>query len=80
MLKELLLQFIVSLLPVFAFQLWNDNEQGWKGNPAFMGIFCGASIILCMLTTSTIFGHDVDFHLVPYLIGSLYGECPHLLF
>ncbi|MDQ8732978.1 ATP-binding protein [Paenibacillus sp. LHD-38] len=78
MLKELLLQFIVALLPVFAFQLWYNKEQGWKGMPIFMGIFCGASMILCMLTATSVFGYEADFRLIPYLIGSLYGGLPTL--
>lgn len=78
MLKELLLQFILSLLPVFAFQLWHDKEQGRKGMPLFMGIFCSASMILCMLTATNVYGYDVDFRLIPYLLGSLYGGLPTL--
>ncbi|WP_139995868.1 two-component system sensor histidine kinase NtrB [Paenibacillus paridis] len=79
MLKELLLQFIVSLLPVFAFQLWSHKEQSWTRMPVFMGIFCGASMLLCMLSTSNVLGYDVDFRLIPYLIGSLYGGLPTLV-
>lgn len=78
MLKELLLQFILSLLPVFSFQLWHDKEQGSKGMPIFMGIFCSSSMILCMLTAPNIYGYEVDFRLIPYLIGSLYGGLPSL--
>ncbi|MGO4546824.1 nitrogen regulation protein NR(II) [Paenibacillus sp. 2TAB23] len=79
MLKELLLQFIVSLVPVFAFQLWFNKEPSWKGIPAFMGIFCGLSMILCMLTATTVFGYEADFRLIPYLIGALYGGVPTLI-
>ncbi|MBB3150943.1 signal transduction histidine kinase [Paenibacillus endophyticus] len=79
MLKELLLQFIVSLVPVFAFQLWFNKEQSWKGMPAFMGILCGLSMILCMLTATTVFGYEADFRLIPYLIGALYGGGPTLI-
>jgi len=77
-LKELLLQFILSLLPVFAFQLWHDKEQSWKGMSIFMGIFCGASMVLCMITAPNVFGYEVDFRIIPYLIGSLYGGLPTL--
>lgn len=76
LLKDLLLQFIVALLPVFAFQLWYNKEQGWKGMPFFMGVYCGTSMILCMLTASNIFGYEADLRLIPYLIGSLYGGWP----
>ncbi|WP_054023324.1 ATP-binding protein [Bacillus sp. FJAT-28004] len=77
-LKELLLQFIVSLLPVFAFQLWYDKDQRWKGIPIFMSVFCGGSMMLCMLTGPNLMGYEVDFRLIPYVIGSLYGGLPTL--
>ncbi|WP_424767366.1 ATP-binding protein [Paenibacillus sp. sgz302251] len=78
MLKELLLQFILSLMPVFAFQLWHDKEQGWKGTSSFMIVFCGISMVLCMLTAPNFFGYELDFRIIPYLIGSLYGGQPAL--
>lgn len=78
-LKELLLQFIVSLIPVFAFQLWYDKAQRWKGIPIFMSIFCGLSMILCMVTAPDLHGYEVDFRLIPYMIGSLYGGVPTLV-
>jgi len=77
-LKELLLQFIVSLLPVFAFQLWYDKDQRWKGIPIFMSVFCGGAMILCMVTAPDLIGYEVDFRLIPYVIGSLYGGVPTL--
>ncbi|RCW47455.1 ATP-binding protein [Paenibacillus prosopidis] len=78
MLKELVLQFIVSLLPVFAFQFWHDKDQGWKGMSVFMGIFFGASMVLCMLAAPTVLGYEIDFRLIPYMLGSLYGGLPAL--
>ncbi|MHA7965806.1 two-component system sensor histidine kinase NtrB [Paenibacillus sp. CAU 1782] len=79
MLKELLLQFFLSVLPVFSFLLWHDKERGWKGFKPFIAITSGASIILCMLTSTLVHGYDVDFRIVPYLIGSLYGGYPVFL-
>lgn len=76
MLKELLLQFFLSVLPVFAFLLWHDKERGWKGFKPFIAVTSGAAIILCMLTSSNFNGYDIDFRLIPYLIGSLYGGYP----
>ncbi|MCA0756110.1 PAS domain-containing protein [Paenibacillus sp. N4] len=77
MLKELLLQFVVSLLPIFAFQLWYDQENR-KGISVFMCIFCSVSMALCMLTAADVNGFEVDFRLIPYMIGSLYGGFPAL--
>lgn len=77
MLKELLLQFVVSLLPIFAFQLWYEQENR-KGISVFMCIFCSVSMALCMLTAADVNGFEVDFRLIPYMIGSLYGGFPAL--
>ncbi|WP_317890682.1 ATP-binding protein [Paenibacillus arenilitoris] len=78
MLKEMLLQFILSLLPVFAFQIWYDKDQGRLRMSLFMCIFCSISMVLCMMTPSSIFGYDTDFRLIPYLLGALYGGAPAL--
>ncbi len=73
MLKELLLQFVVSLLPGFAYQLWYNKEQEWRSTAALTTIYCGLSMTLCMLTAPDVMGFTLDFHWVPYIIGSLYA-------
>ncbi|MDQ6421186.1 ATP-binding protein [Paenibacillus sp. LHD-117] len=73
MLKDLLLQFFLSVLPVFAFLLWHDKERGWRGFKPFIAIASGVAMILCALTASLVHEYDVDFRMVPFLIGSLYG-------
>lgn len=73
MLKELLLQFFLSVLPVFAFLLWHDKERGWKGVELFIAAASGISIVLCMLTSLSLYQYDLDYRVVPLLIGSLYG-------
>ncbi|MFX3632257.1 MAG: ATP-binding protein [Candidatus Pristimantibacillus sp.] len=73
MLKELLLQFIISLLPVFAFQLWNNFNRGWRGIPVFICSFSALAMVLCMLVTYDYNGYEIDFRVIPYVIGSLYG-------
>lgn len=73
MLKELLLQFIISLLPVFAFQLWNNFDRGWRGIPVFICSLSALSMVLCMLVGSDYNGYEIDFRIIPYVIGSLYG-------
>lgn len=79
MLKELLLQFIVSLFPLFAYQLWFDKDKRWERMPLFMGFFFGASMVLCMLSAPNILGYEIDFGMVPYMVGSLYGGMPALV-
>ncbi|WP_245600189.1 ATP-binding protein [Paenibacillus harenae] len=44
-----------------------------------MGIFCGTSMVLCIMSASNAFGYDLDFHAVPYMIGALYGGVPVLV-
>ncbi|RIX53113.1 histidine kinase [Paenibacillus nanensis] len=73
MLKDLLLQFFLSVLPVFSFLLWHDKERGWKGFAPFISVASGIAILLCLLTTATVNEYEVDFRIVPFLIGSLYG-------
>lgn len=73
MLKDMLLQFFLSVLPVFAFLLWHEKERGWQGFKPFIAITSGISMILCLLTTSMVLEYEIDFRIVPYLIGSLYG-------
>lgn len=73
MLKDLLLQFFLSVLPVFAFLLWHDKERGWKGFRPFITAASGVAMTLCALTTSLILEYNADFRIVPFLIGSLYG-------
>lgn len=73
MLKDLLLQFFLSVLPVFAFLLWHDKERGWKGFKPFIMIASGVSMTLCALTSSLIYDFNADYRIVPFLIGSLYG-------
>ncbi len=73
MLKDLLLQFFLSVLPVFAFLLWHDKERGWKGFKPFIMIASGVSMMLCALTSSLVHDYNADFRIVPFLIGSLYG-------
>ncbi|RJE88845.1 PAS domain-containing protein [Paenibacillus sp. 1011MAR3C5] len=73
MLKDLLLQFFLSVLPVFAFLLWHDKERGWNGFRLFITVTSGISMVLCLLTTSSVHEYEIDFRVVPYLIGSLYG-------
>ncbi|MGO4537446.1 ATP-binding protein [Paenibacillus sp. 2TAB19] len=79
MLKELLLQFILSLLPVFAYQLWYDKDRGSKDTSLIMSLLGGGAMALCMITSQSVHGYELDFRLIPYTVASLYGGLPTLV-
>ncbi|RXZ80565.1 PAS domain-containing protein [Paenibacillaceae bacterium] len=75
--KETLLQVMIALVPVFAFQMWFDRSYRLKGTPYFMGILCTVSMMTCMLVSTDLFEVlELDFRAIPYIIGSLYGGIP----
>ncbi len=78
MLKELLLQFFLSLLPIFGFQLWYDKNRGWNGIRLPIVILCGVAMVICSLLSIKVFGYDLSFSLVPLLLGTMYGGYPAL--
>lgn len=41
--------------------------------------FLRLMMVLCMLTATNVFGYEMDFRLIPYFIGSLYGGLPTLV-
>ncbi|GGG62974.1 ATP-binding protein [Paenibacillus radicis (ex Gao et al. 2016)] len=73
MLKEMLVQFLISLLPVFSYQLWSNRGKSWNGVPAFLSLFSGVSVILSMLASYKFNDYEMNFRMIPYLIGCLYG-------
>nr|WP_253944905.1 ATP-binding protein [Paenibacillus sp. NEAU-GSW1] len=77
--KETLIQFIISLMPVFAFQLWHNRERSWSGIPAFLTIVSCISMVFCMLVSVRLNGYDLNFRMVPLVIGTLYGG-PYAMF
>lgn len=68
-----MLQFFLSVLPVFSFLLWHDKERGWNGFKPFIAITSGISMMLCLLMTASVDSYEVDFRIVSYLIGAMYG-------
>ncbi|MFC4776189.1 ATP-binding protein [Paenibacillus sp. GCM10023252] len=78
MLIDLLLQTILSLIPMFAFQLWFDRSPRARSIPIFMGLMCGLAMILCMAAAPSS-EFNMDYRLIPYLIGALYGGLPSLI-
>ncbi|MEF2245902.1 two-component system sensor histidine kinase NtrB [Paenibacillus sp. IITD108] len=79
MLKELLLQFFICLLPVFAYQLWHDIDHRWKNHQLYIVVVCGASIVLCKLTAIDFYGLQLNYQMIPFMTGAIYGGIPVLL-
>ncbi|GLX66188.1 ATP-binding protein [Paenibacillus glycanilyticus] len=73
MLKELLLQFFITLVPAFAFQLWHNSSRLWRRIPVIVGLSSCIAMALCMFFTKEYYGYEMNFRLLPLLIGSLYG-------
>ncbi|WP_051318247.1 ATP-binding protein [Cohnella thermotolerans] len=71
-----LLQFLITLFPVGAVQLWLIRPERTRYAPAFIGAACGVSMLLCMLVSCKSDYSGIDLRIVPYLIGSLYGGIP----
>ncbi|QYR22698.1 hypothetical protein KZ483_07050 [Paenibacillus sp. sptzw28] len=74
--KQMLLQVIVALLPLFVFQIWYDRSKSRKGIAFYIAIICGFSMLLGIAASSDINGYDLDFRFAPFIVGSLYGGVP----
>ena len=77
MTKDLLINFLLILLPIFLLQMVYlvkyvyrlDALKGW-----FLAIFPILSLVLCMLFPVVIEEHFVwDLRWIPFLLGGLYG-------
>lgn len=79
MLKELLLQFFICLLPVLAYQLWHDIEHRYKNHQLYISVVCGSSIVLCKLTEIDFYGLQLNYQMIPFMTGAIYGGIPVLL-
>ncbi|GFN29909.1 ATP-binding protein [Paenibacillus xylaniclasticus] len=73
--KTMILQVFISMLPSLVYQLWHDRPNcNAKWGAWSTGLFCGVSMVLCMLLSmQTESGYQFDIRLIPYIIGSLYG-------
>ncbi|WP_154666040.1 ATP-binding protein [Paenibacillus pinihumi] len=72
--KDALLQIMISLLPVFGFQMWFNRPDRSRGIPIFMGGLCLLAMLLGVLISRDSFeGYQIDFQMVPFVLGSLYG-------
>lgn len=73
MLKELLLQFVVSLLPAVSYQLWHETAGNRRKRRLLVSFISAVSLISCIFLYDDFIGYAFDFRVVPYLIGALYG-------
>ncbi|WP_338554826.1 ATP-binding protein [Paenibacillus sp. KS-LC4] len=73
MLKELLLQFVISLIPVFSFQLWHYKQRKEKHIRVFITASSAIAMVACMSVSTDFYGYDLNFRFVPFILGSLYG-------
>ncbi|SFT04153.1 nitrogen regulation protein NR(II) [Paenibacillus sp. BC26] len=71
--KLILLQIIVALMPVFAFQVWYDYSKPRKNIPIILILICGACVLLGLEVCVEIKEFYLDYHYAPLLVGSLYG-------
>ncbi|WP_146241019.1 ATP-binding protein [Paenibacillus sambharensis] len=68
------MQLLLSLVPVFAFQIWYDRPGRRKGIPVFLPLFAILTLILCVhFSKDIVFGLVLDNRYIPYIIGALYG-------
>jgi len=71
--KQTLLQFIVAMLPVFAFQTWSEHLKQKRSCSIFIALAWSVSILLESAVATGFQGIDLDIRAVPLIIGSLYG-------
>ncbi|QAY68088.1 ATP-binding protein [Paenibacillus protaetiae] len=79
MIKELLLQFVVALFPAVVYQLWHDSDKHSNRGKLYICAASGVSMLVCLLLCYDFHGFDIDFGIVPYLTGSLYGGVPGIV-
>jgi PAS domain S-box-containing protein len=72
--KEMLLQLLIALLPVFLFLVWFDRPDRTRRVSLFLAVFCGMAMLLDM-RLSVVLEQGIHFDLrhIPLIIGSLYG-------
>ncbi|RUS46621.1 ATP-binding protein [Cohnella sp. AR92] len=75
--EYILLQTLIALLPVGAMLLWLTKPERGKNMSAAIVTASGISLLLGMLSHNPIEPENfLNFRLVPYIIGSLYGGIP----
>ena len=72
-LKELLLQFVISLIPVFSFQLWHYKQRKENHIRVFITAASAIAMVACMAVSTDFNGYELNFRFVPFILGSLYG-------
>lgn len=72
--KQALLQFLITLLPVFTFQIWFERSTGRQRNIPFMlSVTACITLLISIWTAIDIDGIRLDYQLAIVIVGSLYG-------
>ncbi|THF72664.1 ATP-binding protein [Cohnella fermenti] len=75
--QYILLQTLIALLPIVAMLLWLTKPERLRHVPVVIVSASGVSLLLGMLSESPLSPDNfINFRIVPYLIGSLYGGIP----
>lgn len=72
--KQVLLQFLITLLPIFSFQIWFEKLTGRQRNIPFMlTVTACLTLLISVATAENVNGIRVDYQLAIVIAGSLYG-------
>jgi PAS domain S-box-containing protein len=75
--KDILLQVLITFLPVFMFMVWYSRPERSRYTSLFISISCGVAMLLSMqFSTINEQGLYFDFRDIPLIVGSLYGGVP----
>ncbi|MBB6637957.1 ATP-binding protein [Cohnella thailandensis] len=75
--QYILLQTLIALLPIGAMLLWLTKPERLRHIPVAIVAASGVSLLLGMLSRYPLHSESIiNFRLIPYIIGSLYGGIP----
>src|ERR1700731_2472579 len=75
--KDYLLQVLIAFLPIFMFMVWYSKPERTRYSHLFISVASSVTMLLCInfsrLNEQGVF---IDFRLIPFIVGSLYGGIP----
>jgi PAS domain S-box-containing protein len=75
--KDYLLQVLIAFLPIFMFMVWYSKPERTRYSHLFISVASSVTMILCMIFSRVNEqGVFIDFRLIPFIVGSLYGGIP----